>query len=83
MDTTKYVVDVIQLDKPLQISKEKMKSLKGVVKGRLLSRMKMEAVDCPVVKERVAFLICFTCDNNIRRVKGKVECKGNAVDLKK
>jgi hypothetical protein len=73
---TKYFVEVKEADKPLKYDSTVAESIKGVVKGRMLARMKKEYVDCPVASEKVAFLTCFVCVSHIRRVKGVVHCAG-------
>ncbi|WP_309493408.1 hypothetical protein [Candidatus Hecatella orcuttiae] len=71
-----HEVEVKILQKPLRVPKEKLGELKGTVSGSLLSRMKKEAVDCPVKGETLPFIECFTCENFLRRVKGHVHCRG-------
>lgn len=85
----KYEVTVKVADIPLKLSdktkgelkasgmmddKGKLK-LKGV-SPKMLKRMKAESVDCPVLKEEVAFIQCFVCQNFQSRISGKVLCKG-------
>ncbi len=50
--------------------------LKGV-SPKMLKKMKMEFVDCPVLKEETHFIKCFVCPNFQSRVKGMVLCKGD------
>lgn len=50
--------------------------LKGV-SPKMLKRMKLEYVDCPVLKSDVHFIQCFVCPNFQSRVTGKVLCKGD------
>ena len=50
--------------------------LKGV-SPKMLKRMKMEYVECPVLKEEIHFLQCFVCPNFQSRVTGQVLCKGD------
>jgi hypothetical protein len=52
--------------------------LKGV-SPKMLKRMKLELVDCPVLKEETQFIQCFVCPNFQSRVMGKVLCKGDAL----
>ena len=49
--------------------------IKGV-SPKMIKRMKLEAVDCPVLKQEVGFLQCYVCKNFHSRVSGKVYCKG-------
>jgi len=52
--------------------------LKGV-SPKMLKRMKLEFVDCPVLKEDIQFVQCFVCPNFQSRVMGKVLCKGDSL----
>lgn len=72
----KYQVEIVVLDKAIKAPKESLEAIKGAVKGKMLARMKKEAVDCPVKLRMVSFVECFTCSNFNRRVKGHVGCKG-------
>ena len=72
----KYLVDIFTPPKALPSPKESLEAVKGSVKGKMLARMKKDAVDCPVKLKAVSFLECFTCPNFNRRVRGKVGCKG-------
>lgn len=76
-EDTKYTVEVKQAEKALKASKESLQSLKGVVGGKQIARMKKEAVDCPVMKKTICFVECFACPNFLRRMKGAVHCKGD------
>jgi hypothetical protein len=72
----KYLVDIFTPPKAFPSPKESLEAVKGSVKGKMLARMKKDAVDCPVKLKSVSFLECFTCPNFNRRVRGKVGCKG-------
>jgi hypothetical protein len=72
----KYMVDIFAPPKAVPSPKEALESIKGAVKGKMLARMKKEAVDCPVKLKVVSFVECFTCSNYNRRVRGKVGCRG-------
>lgn len=72
----RYIVEVIEVPKPIPAPKESLEAIKDAVKGKALARMKKEAVDCPVKGRRISFTECFTCSNFNRRVKGKVGCAG-------
>jgi hypothetical protein len=71
---TKYEVPIITVEKPAKIPKEVTTQLKGVVSGKMMARMKKEAVHCPLVEDDVTFLVCFACPSFLRRVKGVVHC---------
>jgi len=72
----KHKLEVKTVSKPFRIPKDKLSEFKGLMSKRTLSRLKSEAVDCPVKGETVPFLECFTCKNFVRRVKGYVYCNG-------
>ena len=76
MKFAKYKVEVKVLSKALPIDKEVSDEFKGIG-SRVFSRMRKEAVECPVEARIVPFLKCFTCRNYIRRVRGIVDCKGS------
>jgi len=73
---TKYVVEIFSPEKPPPTAKQYVDELKGVAGGKQIARMKKEAVACPVLNKTVSFVQCFACPNFIRRVKGKVDCRG-------
>ena len=72
----KYLVDIFSPPKAISTPKESLEAIKGAVKGKMLAKMKKEAVDCPVKLKVVSFVECFTCPNFNRRVRGKVGCRG-------
>ena len=49
--------------------------LKGV-SPKMLKKMKLEAVDCPVFEKELGFVQCYVCSNFHSRIMGKVYCKG-------
>jgi hypothetical protein len=73
---TKFVVDIFSPEKPPPTPKQYVDDLKGVASGKQIARMKKEAVACPVLNKTVSFVQCFACPNFIRRIKGKVDCRG-------
>lgn len=90
---TKYEVPIKQVEKTLKISdraKDELKSsgmmddkgklkLKGV-SPKMLKRMKLESVDCPVFKQELGFVQCYVCSNFHSRISGVVYCKGNPLE---
>jgi len=90
---TKYEVPIKQVDKSLKISdraKAELKSsgmmdekgklkLKGV-SPKMLKRMKLESVDCPVFKQELGFVQCYVCSNFHSRISGVVYCKGDPLE---
>jgi hypothetical protein len=72
----KYQVAIFPPPKAIPSPKESLEAIKGAVKGKMLAKMKKEAVDCPVKMKEVSFVECFTCPNFNRRVRGKVGCRG-------
>jgi hypothetical protein len=53
--------------------------LKGV-SPRMLKRMKLESVDCPVFKQELGFVQCYVCSNFHSRISGVVYCKGDPLE---
>jgi hypothetical protein len=74
---TKFKVKVYQSPKPKKVPKAVSEALKGGASPKAISRMKKESIDCPVVKNEVAFLVCFACPSFLRRVTGVVDCAGD------
>lgn len=72
----KFYVKVYELAKPAKVPKEVQESLKGVASGKMMTRMKKEAIFCPVLVCERPFLECFACPNFMRRFKGEVHCSG-------
>lgn len=90
---TKYEVPIKQVEKTLKISdrakaelkasgmmddKGKLK-LKGV-SPKMLKRMKLESIDCPVFKQELGFVQCYVCSNFHSRISGIVYCKGDPLE---
>lgn len=73
---TKFVVEIFTPPKPAPTPKQYVDELKGAVGGKQIAKMKKEAVVCPVLNRTVSAVQCFACPNFIRRVKGKVDCRG-------
>lgn len=76
MSEVKYVVEVRKIDKAQRIPREILDEVKGVISSKMVSSMRKEVVSCPVQSVDIPFLICFTCSNFIRRVSGKIHCRG-------
>jgi hypothetical protein len=85
----KYLVPIKQVEKSIKVSNEAKRELQSVgimdekgklkLKGispKMLKRMKMEAVDCPVLNNEVGFIQCYVCKNFHSRITGKVYCRG-------
>jgi hypothetical protein len=86
----KYVVPIKQVEKSVRITEEARAELQSSgmmddkgklkIKGvspKMLKRMKLEAVDCPVLNREIGFLQCYVCRNFFSRPLGKVYCKGD------
>ncbi|MEM2902611.1 MAG: hypothetical protein QXO32_07790 [Candidatus Bathyarchaeia archaeon] len=76
----RYTLEVKRVEKAVRTPSGSVDALKGVVGGKMIARMKKEAVDCPVYGRTLAFLECFTCPNFVRRLKGQVHCKGDPLN---
>jgi len=86
----KYEVEIQSTEKRQKLSDETKTELKASgmmdekgklklkgVSPKMLKRMKLEFVDCPVLKAEIQFIQCFVCPNFQSRVMGKVLCKGD------
>jgi hypothetical protein len=85
----KYLVDVKAVEKAIKLDEAAKSELHNVgmmddkgklklkgVSPKMLKRMKLEAVDCPVLMKEVGFVQCYVCSNCHSRITGKVYCKG-------
>jgi hypothetical protein len=72
----KFQVKVYAPEKPKKVPKVVSEQLKGGASPKMMSKMKKESVDCPVVKKEVAFLVCFGCPSFVNRISGVVGCAG-------
>ena len=75
MQDYRYELTVKEAEKPFRVSKELRKKLAGI-SSKLISRMRREAVNCPVLGRDVSFVECYLCPNFVRRVRGVVHCRG-------
>ncbi|MFY9964140.1 MAG: hypothetical protein WBL44_19105 [Nitrososphaeraceae archaeon] len=87
---TKFLVPVKQVENSVKLTNEAKDELKSIgmmddkgklklkgVSPRMLKRMKLEAVDCPVLQSEIGFVQCYVCRNFHSRVSGQVYCKGD------
>jgi hypothetical protein len=87
---TKFLVPVKQVENSVKLTNEAKDELKSIgmmddkgklklkgVSPRMLRRMKLEAVDCPVLQSEIGFIQCYVCRNFHSRVSGQVYCKGD------
>jgi hypothetical protein len=85
----KYLVPIKQVEKSIKVTNEAKQELRSVgimdekgklklkgVSPKMLKRMKMEAVDCPVLNSEIGFIQCYVCKNFHSRITGKVYCRG-------
>jgi hypothetical protein len=70
----------IELQKIGMMDEKGKLKLKGV-SPKMLKRIKLEAVDCPVLAKEVGFIQCYVCSNFHSRISGKVFCKGEPLRL--
>ena len=87
---SKYVVPVKQVEKSVKLTDQAKAELHSVgmmddkgklklkgVSPKMLKRMKLEAVDCPVLEKEIGFIQCYVCKNFHSRITGQVYCKGD------
>ena len=86
----KYLVAIKQVEKSIKLTDQAKAELQSSgmmddkgklkIKGvspKMIKRMKLESVDCPVLKQESGFLQCYVCRNFHSRVSGQVYCKGD------
>ena len=86
---TKFLVPIKGVEKSIKLDDRAKSELQAIgmmdAKGKLklkgvspkmLKKMKLEAVDCPVFEKELGFIQCYVCSNFHSRVMGKVYCKG-------
>ena len=87
---TKYIVPVKQVEKGIKLTNEAKVELQSIgmmddkgklklkgVSPKMLKRMKLEAVDCPVLNQEIGFIQCYVCKNFNSRITGQVNCRGD------
>jgi hypothetical protein len=87
---TKYLVPVKQVEKSIKLTPEAKAELQNIgmmddkgklklkgVSPKMLKRMKLESVDCPVFQSELPFIQCYVCKNFHSRISGQVYCKGD------
>ena len=87
---TKYIVPVKQVEKGIKLTDEAKAELQSIgmmddkgklklkgVSPKMLKRMKLEAVDCPVINKEIGFIQCYVCKNFNSRITGQVNCRGH------
>lgn len=85
----KFLVPVKQVDTAIKLSDDAKNELKVIgmmddkgklklkgVSPRMLRRMKLESVDCPILQTEVGFIQCYVCKNFHSRISGQVYCRG-------
>lgn len=77
-----YIIDINKVDTKVHVPEEVLEELKKSIKSSLLKSMKSETVICPIAGKSISFLYCYgKCSNFVRRVKGKLYCKGLPVHI--
>lgn len=87
---TKYTVPVKQVEKGIKLTDEAKVELQSIgmmddkgklklkgVSPKMLKKMKLEAVDCPVFNREIGFIQCYVCRNFNSRITGQVNCRGD------
>jgi len=85
----KYIVPVKGVEKNIKLDDKAKSELQAIgmmdekgklklkgVSPKMLKKMKLEAVDCPVFEKELGFIQCYVCSNFQSRIMGKVYCKG-------
>lgn len=87
---TRYTVPIKSVEKGIKLTVEAKAELQSIgmmddkgklklkgVSPKMLKRMKLEAVDCPVLKQEIGFVQCYVCKNFNSRITGEVNCRGD------
>lgn len=87
---TRYIVPIKAVEKGIKLTTEAKAELQSIgmmddkgklklkgVSPKMLKRMKLEAVDCPVLKQEIGFVQCYVCKNFNSRITGQVNCRGD------
>lgn len=85
----KYIVPINLTEKAIRLDEKVKNELKSIgmmdekgklklkgVSPKMLKRMKLESVDCPVLQKEISFIPCYVCKNFHSRISGKVYCRG-------
>ena len=86
---TKFLVPVKGVEKSIKLDDRAKSELQAIgmmddkgklklkgVSPKMLKKMKLEAVDCPVFGKELGFVQCYECSNFHSRIMGTVYCKG-------
>jgi hypothetical protein len=86
---TKFLVPVKGVEKSIKLDDRAKSELQAIgmmddkgklklkgVSPKMLKKMKLESVDCPVFEKELGFVQCYVCSNFHSRIMGKVYCKG-------
>jgi hypothetical protein len=86
----KYLVPITGVEKSIKMTDDAKAELQASgmmdekgklkIKGvspKMIKRMKLEAVACPVLNKDIGFLQCYVCKNFFSRTMGKTYCKGD------
>jgi hypothetical protein len=77
-----YIIDINKVSGKVCVPEEVLEELKKSIKGSFLRSMKNETVVCPIIGKSISFLYCYgKCSNFVRRVKGKLYCRGLPVQI--
>lgn len=70
------LINVFKPSKAIRVSKaERDKAKKGGLSAKMIRRMKLEAVDCPMTGKTESAVFCYNCPNSVRRVRGVIHCQ--------
>ena len=70
------LINIFKPSKPVKVSKaDRDKAKKGGLSVKMIRRMKLEAVHCPMTAKTESAVFCYSCSNFVRRVRGFVHCR--------
>ena len=67
------LINVFQPGEAIKVSRAEVnRSKEGGLSAKMIRRMKLEAVDCPMTATRESAIFRYTCPYFVRRVRGAV-----------
>jgi len=70
------LINVFQPGEAIKVPKAEVNRAKeGGLSAKMIRRMKLEAVDCPMTGKMESAIFCYNCSNFVRRVRGAVHCR--------
>jgi len=70
------LINILQPQEAIKVSRAEVNRAKeGGLSAKMIRRMKLEAVDCPMTGKMESAIFCYNCPNFVRRVRRVVHCR--------